>query len=156
MNLTAGRKDGAATWVSLIKRRVDLLCELHKLVDHQERLIDASQLDPLLELLGAKQVLLNELEAIERELAAHRQQLEKSPASQAGSPSGDFWQLWEEGRVLAKKLLEREAACEARMLARKAEVAAALRELGTAVQAHQAYQAAIRASAPSGNLVSEA
>lgn len=139
-----------------VRRRLELLRQLHGLVDQQERLIDTGELDRLLEVLALKQQLLNELEALEHKLAADRKQLAQGGNAPTAGLPGELQSIWAEGQALVKRLLEREAACEARMQARRAEVSAALGQLGRAHQAHEAYRSASRAEISSTHLISEA
>jgi hypothetical protein len=139
----------------LLAERVKLLEQLACLVRRQEQLVDQGLLDDLLGLLAAKDKVLAELEQLEAKLAPLRPLEGNGETSSVGLP--DIASLtMDRCRQLFQEILERERICEAKMRARREEIAQALATLADVARAHEAYQATQFGPENPGQIWSEA
>ncbi len=139
----------------LLAERLKLLEQLACLVRRQEQLVDQGLLDDLLGLLAAKDKLLAELEELEGKLAPLRTPEGSGEISSAGL--ADIASLiMDRCRELFREILERERICEAKMRARREEIAQALATLADVARAHEAYQASQFGPESPGQIWSEA
>ncbi|MCS7236802.1 MAG: hypothetical protein NZ899_00860 [Thermoguttaceae bacterium] len=143
-------------WETLFTRRIDLLKQLHLLVDEQEKVIQAGEIDRLLEILAVKQMILTELDSTEETLGTWRS---ARPPGSSWPPQdwpGKLRQLWDYGQRLISELLRREKSCEEEMKLRRGQIAAQLEAHLASAKAQEAYRADWQLSDFSGNIVSEA
>ncbi len=139
----------------LLAERVKLLEQLASLVRRQEQLVDQGLLDDLLGLLAAKDKVLAGLEQLEGKLA-QLQTLEGSGEIASAGLADIASPTLDRCRQLFQEILEREQICEAKMRARREEIAQALATLADVARAHEAYQASQFGPENPGQIWSEA
>lgn len=123
----------------LVRGKHSCLAELLGVCRRQVELVDAGDIEGLLELLAWKQRYLQEIQRLEAELAPYRQE----------SPEARLWRCedlrretagrLQDCRRLLAEILEIERDCEQRMIARREEVGRRLQEVQDAAEARKAY-----------------
>jgi len=126
---------------ALVTAKRDALELVARLSRQQLALVQAGEMTWLIKLLAAKQTMLSQLQAIERELAAFRDQdpearIWSSPAARAACQAEA-----DRANALLAEILDVESQSEAAMQARRDAAAAALAATQSATDARQAYHA---------------
>ncbi|HUW58500.1 MAG TPA: hypothetical protein VMZ92_17830 [Planctomycetota bacterium] len=97
--------------------------------------------EELLEILGRKQVLINELEGLERELRPFKEEWSRVRESLPGEVRTQIEQVVRNMQAVLAELLELEEEGRTKLQQRQEQVAAKIREIGRSRQAHHAYAA---------------
>jgi hypothetical protein len=134
--------DGAKTTeqlARLVSAKLQVLKILVQLSQRQINLIDTAEMTDLIKLLTAKQTVLGQLQALERELEPYRgddpdQRVWSSLAARAACQAQAH-----EANALLAQLLELEQRAETSMLVRRDAAGLALATLQTAADARAAY-----------------
>jgi flagellar biosynthesis/type III secretory pathway chaperone len=125
----------------LIQRKHDVLVRLCDIGRQQSETVDRGETTMLLQLLAAKQVLITELQQVERELAPFHSENPESRVWPTPTARAQCAQQAAECNQLLQVILEIEKSCADRMTVRRNEVAAQLRHVYAAGQARDAYTA---------------
>ncbi len=125
----------------LIQRKHDVLAQLCAIGRRQQEIVELGETTLLLELLAGKQKMIALLQQLERELAPfHAEDPDRrdwaSPAARE-----ECAQLAAECNHLLAEVVELERQSAELLTARRNDVAAQLRQVHTASQARNAYQA---------------
>jgi hypothetical protein len=124
----------------------ELICKKHQLliqlreVGHKQRQLEENNPQPLLQLLAAKQHLINGLQLVERHLRPFH---DDDPDARAWRSLADRQRsadLADECGLLLKEVMQMERDQEQRILLRRNEVAAQLQHAGRVNQAADAYR----------------
>ncbi|MGI9457893.1 MAG: hypothetical protein ACR2NU_15110 [Aeoliella sp.] len=123
----------------LIRKKHQILVQLREIGRRQEQLVGEAQASNLMQLLGAKQHLINALQSVERSLQPFQAEdpdsrLWRSPAQRA-----DCAEQAVACKNLLAEVMELEKRQEIRMTERRDEVASRLKQAGAARQAANAY-----------------
>ncbi|HID77729.1 MAG TPA: hypothetical protein EYP56_17255 [Planctomycetaceae bacterium] len=132
----------------LISERFDCLRRLRQLVEQQVSLVEGGDLTRLLDVLGAKQRLLWELERIERALDPFRGQNPESRRWRSGQLRQQCAEQSARCTQLLEEIMAEEKRSQSRLVERRERVAAELRSVEQAGRACSAY---LTASAPPGS-----
>jgi hypothetical protein len=128
--------------LDLVSRKSDCLGQLRKLCVRQQELVDSGDMTQLLTLLAAKQRLLNDLHALERELDPFR---DDDPARRVWTSEAERMRcasLADQSVRLLQEILAGEKRCEEALQRRRDETAVQLATVQTAGMARGAYAAA--------------
>ncbi len=124
---------------SLIDKKLVVLERLRQLSRRQPELVQGGDMTALLAVLGAKQTLLNELHALERQIDPFR---EEDPDRRQWRSSADrvrCRQASERCESLLQEVMLIEKQCETSLCQRRDEVANKLKEFHHAAHATSAY-----------------
>jgi hypothetical protein len=125
----------------LIRRKHDVLVKLCELGRRQSETVDRGETTLLLQLLAGKQVMITELQQVERELAPFHSENPESRVWPTPAARAQCAQQAAECNQLLQEILELEKSSADRMTVRRNEVAAQLRHVYAAGQAREAYAA---------------
>ena len=133
---TRSNTDKLAALIAAKLRLVELLARLGR---RQLELIDGGEMTDLVKLLAAKQTVLDELQAADRQLAPFRQEdpehrVWRSPAERAACQAQA-----DRCNALLSEAMDLERRAEAAMLQRRSAAAATLEEVHAVANAHAAY-----------------
>jgi hypothetical protein len=141
----------------LVDGKHEVLVQLHQLAHRQLSLIgDDREMSELLSLLAAKQALLDELHALEKQLDPFRQQDPESRRWRTPRDRQRCAQVAGRCRSLLGEVIELERVAEAEMKRRRDRTAAQLQAVSTAAEARAAYAAGPSESQRRLDLASEA
>ncbi|MDW8037253.1 MAG: hypothetical protein RMI90_04340 [Thermoguttaceae bacterium] len=139
----------------LVAQKYQLLQSVQELVLRQGELIHKGEMTALLEVLGVKQRLLEEIQAVEQQLAPFRQQAPQSRRWRNELLRQQTAALVERCQQLLAEILQQEKHCETQLLRRREQIVGEMRNLCTSGQMLLAYQAAEPAPQSELDLVSE-
>jgi hypothetical protein len=130
-----------------LDRQLILLGDLEELSTQQRELIDAEDPEPLLELMNARQQIVDELVVVEQASAEARQRLHANATGAGALPNAGLDRATrqslqfrlEQVAAWAKAVMQRDAKDAERMQARKKQAAGELAELAGAKRAVNAY-----------------
>lgn len=127
-------------------RKLQVLEEVLSLSRSQWELVDRDEVESLMELLAAKQTLLDRMHELQIELAPFREQDPNSRVwhSQRRREQTKF--VAARCETLLAEIMQIERDCEQKLVTRRAEVAADLKAADLAERARDAYAAAPAAS----------
>jgi flagellar biosynthesis/type III secretory pathway chaperone len=125
----------------LIRRKHAVLVELRDVGHHQRQIVDRGETTALLELLAAKQSMIAMLQDVERELAPFHAEDPERRAWPSAEDRARCAALAADCNQMLAEVVELERASAERLTARRNEVAAQLRQVYTAGQARDAYEA---------------
>ncbi len=123
----------------LVRRKQSLLAELLGVCRRQAELVDAGDVEGLLELLAWKQRHLQEVQRLESELEPYRTEDPASRVWRSEELRQETAGRLQNCRCLLADILEIEHYCERRMTARREEISRRLRAVQDAAIARQAY-----------------
>jgi flagellar biosynthesis/type III secretory pathway chaperone len=126
----------------LIDGKQSVLVQLRELARQQLDLVDKGDMSRLLSLLAAKQALLNELTAVERDLDPFRDDDPAAREWRSSDARQRCRQTAEQCNLLLKEIVLLETQGESELTHRRDDVAARLQGVHQAAQAHHAYTAA--------------
>jgi len=125
----------------LIGRKVDCLARLRDMGEKQLELVRADRITELLQVLGAKQRVLIELQRIERELTPFRDQAPDKRRWRTSEMRRECAQQLEECERLLGTIVAQEKESERELVRRRDDLAAQLQGIHLASQARGAYTA---------------
>jgi hypothetical protein len=148
MTMTA---EEVGTLVSRLDREQEIYGQLLALSRRQEEIIVADgEVDALLDVLGRKQVMIREIESIERELSPIKERWE-SEREQAPPARREEVEARVRGlRRTLEEVLELEDRGRSALEARQQELAGEIRKIGRSREAHAAYGARVTSPKPTG------
>lgn len=123
----------------LVAKKHQLLLQLRDVGRRQEQLVEGNP-HPLLQLLAAKQHLINGLQLVERHLRPFQQEDPESRVWRSPADRERTAHLAEECRVLLEEVMQCERDQEQRILERRNQVAAQLKQADKAHHAADAYR----------------
>lgn len=124
---------------SLIRKKHQVLVQLRNIGRKQCELADEAHAAPLLQLIGAKQHLINALELIERNLRPYQAEDPESRVWRSDADRAHCAQQSQECNALLAEVMELEKQQEQRMVDRRNEVAEQLKQSGASRDAASAY-----------------
>lgn len=139
----------------LLERKHELLGHLHDLGARQLERIDAGDMTMLMKVLSAKQILLGELQQVERALDPYR---EESPEHRSWNTPGERQhcaQLTTRCQLLFSEIIAQEREAESRLVLQRDEAEHQLQGMHVAAGAHTAYLREAHVAAGSLDLSTE-
>ena len=131
----------ATRLLSLLQQQTQLYQRVHELSDSQSELVRGGDSRRLLALLTQRQKAINQLVALDRDLAPYRDSwsevwgsLEQAEQRRVGAAVGEL-------RELIESILERDEGDQAEMRTRKDELSGELKKVSDGGTAARAYQA---------------
>lgn len=140
---------------TLVRRKADLLILLKQFTEKQLGVIAGEDTALLLKLLAGKQSLVDQLQAVERELAPFRDQDPESRVWRSAEARRACQDLSAACEALIQEILELDRRGEGELIRRRDAAAEQLQGLQTTAQAHRAYLQVPQAIAGGFDLVSE-
>ena len=132
--------DEAQGLLDKLSREQEIYVNLRELSKRQMEIIDADgDVEKLLEVLARKQVLINEIEDIERELVRFKKEWPDSRAALDGNIRALVEERVRQLRAVLAELMEIENQAQERLLNRSQAVAEDIRRVAKGRQAHRAY-----------------
>jgi hypothetical protein len=125
----------------LIDRKREVLRQLQLLSQRQQQMVCHGEMSLLISVLAAKQRLLHDLQAIERELQPYRGQDPESRCWKSAAERGRVRAVAAECESVLADIMQLERRCEQELLVRRDAAAAQLHGAHGATQAALAYAA---------------
>jgi hypothetical protein len=139
----------------LVRRKADLLVLLKQFTEKQLGVIAGEDTALLLKLLAGKQSLVDQLQAVERELAPFREQDPEQRMWRTPEDRRQCQQLAATCETLIQEILELDRRGEGELVRRRDAAAEQLQGLHTTAHAHRAYLQIPQSVAGGFDLVSE-